>query len=1070
MNSKYRGNPVLGVDSDAIIDQFVQFLTSSDTSVAVTDANGNVFNVDTLSQIAAGTMAPSAIVAINENVDIALATSEAVSGQLSAISGNVAEVSGAAAGASSYAGSAMAQANKAESDAQGASGYANSAYVAAGSAMSAAQSASSYAGSAYEKANQADADALGASGYAASAYALAASAMSVAEAASGGGGGSLSLPLKPANNTALAEYPSGAYITSDATGESILTSSLEVSGNITIPFGNTIGWSTNGSGGATVSTSSDGTTLIINAPAASTRILTLELGGATEAWFGPDGTYSTEGYITFVGYKNKSITTSAGNLVFYNSSMANVSNMDDGGNWNVNSLTATGSVVAGNSSYLAGGSVLFGAGSSVASGSGPLMYQPDASGSIGWRSGLGTAGNPYEYMSFYGGGNGAITGMLKVLNGGFWANKNVLTNTTSGVIGFSTDGGTTIPAWLSYNNAASGSGILVNGQGSTSQTVGGGAVLEVLSTSALASGAGSTLLIAEFSASDIGSLDKLQVASARSASVSGNTWTTAAVRLQRTVDATLMGYIQFGDQNGGGGNGGFGNGASTPHTTWDTGGNWWFGGRISTTSYITVPSAGSTIGTTASTATALSVVSSGSTTGFTVTDVGNNGANILLQGNGATTPNKTIRAQNGTLQITNSAYSAVIFTIDDAGDVTVKANLTVNGGTANVGGLSVGNGQGQIMLRGNGTTSTLDFVTANNSAYAAGTMQATSMAFNVGYATFNAGIGTSGDVTIPSGNRALAGAFQSTNTTLTPNTNPQTASFRAQGNYGGGFGMVDGSYGLGLYSVAGALTIGLGTSSSISQVAQINSAGTLSLNGNVSLANGNGLSWASGFTAAVGSGGATLSFNAPSGSTEIVGFSLNGSAQSYIDGGGGLVIGGTGGIRAGYNSGASSSVDTSNWFRSSGNVGWYNATYGIGIYALDTTYVRTYNNASMMAADFVLSSDRRLKTKIRPFEMKSRLKPVTYFHLEKGIEEDGFLSQDFQDDYPSMVGADPNNGMLNLSYSRTTVILAAQANRTEDALAELRREFEALRARYENTLWNRFKKWVSKLFQPQQGK
>jgi hypothetical protein len=263
----------------------------------------------------------------------------------------------------------------------------------------------------------------------------------------------------------------------------------------------------------------------------------------------------------------------------------------------------------------------------------------------------------------------------------------------------------------------------------------------------------------------------------------------------------------------------------------------------------------------------------------------------------------------------------------------------------------------------------------------------------------------------------------------------------------------NGTFGLNYTNASGAYT---GTAWTMN-----NQTGAVTFNQNVNLLNGNGLSWSGGYTATVGSGGATLAFNAPAGSTEIVAFNVNGAPGSHITNDGTYWVDGSGGIRVGYNSGTANSIDTSGWFRSSGNTGWYNATYGIGVYAIDGTYVRTYNNASMAAADFVLTSDRRLKTGIRPFVMKSRLNPVTYFHMEKGFEEDGFISQDFEDDYPSMVGADPSNGMLNLSYSRTTVILAAQANRTEDALAQLRKEFDALRERYENTLWKRFKRWLS---------
>jgi hypothetical protein len=60
-----------------------------------------------------------------------------------------------------------------------------------------------------------------------------------------------------------------------------------------------------------------------------------------------------------------------------------------------------------------------------------------------------------------------------------------------------------------------------------------------------------------------------------------------------------------------------------------------------------------------------------------------------------------------------------------------------------------------------------------------------------------------------------------------------------------------------------------------------------------------------------------------------------------------------------------------NWFRSYGNTGWYNQTYGGGLYMFDTTWVRVYNaksfytDADIAAAGNVTAyySDERLKTK-----------------------------------------------------------------------------------------------------------
>lgn len=47
---------------------------------------------------------------------------------------------------------------------------------------------------------------------------------------------------------------------------------------------------------------------------------------------------------------------------------------------------------------------------------------------------------------------------------------------------------------------------------------------------------------------------------------------------------------------------------------------------------------------------------------------------------------------------------------------------------------------------------------------------------------------------------------------------------------------------------------------------------------------------------------------------------------------------------SGYDSGYAGSVSCSNWFRSNGASGWYNESYGGGIWMSDSTYVRVYNS------------------------------------------------------------------------------------------------------------------------------
>jgi hypothetical protein len=82
---------------------------------------------------------------------------------------------------------------------------------------------------------------------------------------------------------------------------------------------------------------------------------------------------------------------------------------------------------------------------------------------------------------------------------------------------------------------------------------------------------------------------------------------------------------------------------------------------LATSSDLTWSSSGLTATTSAGTATLKAV------------DTGGNGANLALFGNGATTPNKYIRAQNGNLQVINSAYSAVLLNIADSGLTTFVA-------------------------------------------------------------------------------------------------------------------------------------------------------------------------------------------------------------------------------------------------------------------------------------------------------------------------------------------------------------------------------------------------------------
>jgi hypothetical protein len=63
---------------------------------------------------------------------------------------------------------------------------------------------------------------------------------------------------------------------------------------------------------------------------------------------------------------------------------------------------------------------------------------------------------------------------------------------------------------------------------------------------------------------------------------------------------------------------------------------------------------------------------------FVTNPGGGTPAAIKLIGNGTTTPNKFLKAANGTFLITNSGDTAVLVSVDDSGNMTVTGNLTAN--------------------------------------------------------------------------------------------------------------------------------------------------------------------------------------------------------------------------------------------------------------------------------------------------------------------------------------------------------------------------------------------------------
>lgn len=67
-------------------------------------------------------------------------------------------------------------------------------------------------------------------------------------------------------------------------------------------------------------------------------------------------------------------------------------------------------------------------------------------------------------------------------------------------------------------------------------------------------------------------------------------------------------------------------------------------------------------------------------------------------------------------------------------------------------------------------------------------------------------------------------------------------------------------------------------------------------------------------------------------------------------------------VCAGHDPGIDNSISCSNWFRSSGNTGWYNTTYRGGWYMSDTSWIRTHNNVGIHTSQIYADSSIRMSS------------------------------------------------------------------------------------------------------------
>jgi len=175
-----------------------------------------------------------------------------------------------------------------------------------------------------------------------------------------------------------------------------------------------------------------------------------------------------------------------------------------------------------------------------------------------------------------------------------------------------------------------------------------------------------------------------------------------------------------------------------------------------------------------------------------------------------------------------------------------------------------------------------------------------------------------------------------------------------------------------------------------------------------------------------------------------------------------------------YGNVSAGDFQSNGWFRTNGNFGWYNSTYGGGLYMEDTTYVRVYGGKSLyvpnelyvvtgISTDGYLSSkgqnttsDMRLKTPIRTLDLpidKIAKAPAIEFAWKDGKGIDiGSSAQYWQSVLPASVKE--LNNYLTLNYGGAAMVglisVAKKVVNHEDRITALENENMELRQTISN--------------------
>ena len=143
-------------------------------------------------------------------------------------------------------------------------------------------------------------------------------------------------------------------------------------------------------------------------------------------------------------------------------------------------------------------------------------------------------------------------------------------------------------------------------------------------------------------------------------------------------------------------------------------------------------------------------------------------------------------------------------------------------------------------------------------------------------------------------------------------------------------------------------------------------------------------------------------------------------------------------------------VTNNGWYYSNGGTGWYNSTYAGGIYMVDASWVRSYNDkgiltgGTMQAGTFNTTSDIKLKENVKTItgalDTVCALRGVTFDWIATKESTLGFIAQEVEKVVPELVSHNVEDDIKTVNYGNMVALLT-------EAVKELKAEIEELKKR-----------------------